>query len=154
MPQQFKNPANPEIHRRTTAEEIWRDTKGNVDIFIAGIGTGGTITGVGEILKKRRPQIKIIGIEPADSPVLSGGKHGPHKIQDIGEGFVPDVLNKSGAAVYAALQVAKRPENKSKKIVVNLPDSGERYLLTPLYNSDMIENSLSDFSEKHAQHIN
>ncbi|HBH85508.1 MAG: cysteine synthase A [Bacteroidetes bacterium GWE2_41_25] len=186
MPQQFKNPANPEIHKRTTAEEIWRDTKGNVDIFIAGIGTGGTITGVGEILKKRRPQIKIIGIEPADSPVLSGGNPGPHKIQGIGAGFVPDVLNKSvideiikvenedafrisrllartegllagissGAAVYAALQVAKRPENKGKKIVVILPDSGERYLSTPLYNPDMIENSLSVFSEKHGQHIN
>ena len=186
MPQQFKNPANPEIHKRTTAEEIWRDTKGNVDIFIAGIGTGGTITGVGEILKKRRPQIKIIGIEPADSPVLSGGNPGPHKIQGIGAGFVPDILNKSvideiikvenedafrisrllartegllagissGAAVYAALQVAKRPENKGKKIVVILPDSGERYLSTPLYNPDMIENSLSVFSEKHGQHIN
>lgn len=186
MPQQFKNPANPEIHRRTTAEEIWRDTKGNVDIFIAGIGTGGTITGVGEVFKRRRPQIKIIGIEPADSPVLSGGKPGPHKIQGIGAGFVPDVLNKSvideiikvenedafrisrqlartegllvgissGAAVYAALQVAKRPENKSKKIVVILPDSGERYLSTALYNFDIIENSLSDLSEKYAQHIN
>ncbi len=186
MPQQFKNPANPEIHRRTTAEEIWRGTKGNVDIFIAGIGTGGTITGVGEVFKKRRPQIKIIGVEPADSPVLSGGKPGPHKIQGIGAGFVPDVLNKSvideiikvenedafrisrqlartegllvgissGAAVYAALQVAKRPENKSKKIVVILPDSGERYLSTSLYNFDIIENSLSDLSEKHAQHIN
>ena len=186
MPQQFKNPANPEIHRKTTAEEIWRDTKGDVDIFISGIGTGGTITGVGEVLKKHRPQIKIIGVEPADSPVLSGGKPGPHKIQGIGAGFVPDVLNKSvideiikvenedafrtsrqlartegllagissGAAVYAALQVAMRPENKSKKIVVILPDSGERYLSTQLYNFDIIENSLSDVSEKHAQHTN
>jgi cysteine synthase A len=183
MPQQFKNPANPEIHRTTTAEEIWRDTDGEVDIFIAGIGTGGTITGVGEVLKKRKPQIKIIGIEPADSPVLSGGKPGPHKIQGLGAGFVPDVLNKSiideivtvenedafrisrqlartegllvgissGAAVYAALQVAKRPENKGKKIVVILPDTGERYLSTPLYNFDIIENSLSALIEKHAQ---
>jgi len=186
MPQQFKNPANPEIHRTTTAEEIWRDTDGEVDIFIAGIGTGGTITGVGEVLKKRKPQIKIIGIEPADSPVLSGGKPGPHKIQGLGAGFVPDVLNKSiideivtvenedafrisrqlartegllvgissGAAVYAALQVAKRPENKGKKIVVILPDTGERYLSTPLYNFDIIENSLSALIEKHAQLIN
>lgn len=186
MPQQFKNPANPEIHRTTTAEEIWRDTEGNVDIFIAGIGTGGTITGVGEVLKKRRPQIKIIGIEPAGSPVLSGGDPGPHKIQGIGAGFVPDVLNQSiideiikvenedafrisrqlartegllvgissGAAVYAALQVAKRPENKGKKIIVILPDTGERYLSTPLYNFDIIENSLTALLEKHALNIN
>jgi len=186
MPQQFNNPANPEIHRRTTAEEIWKDTKGNVDIFVAGIGTGGTITGVGEVLKKRRTQIKIIGIEPADSPVLSGGNPGPHKIQGIGAGFVPDVLNisvideiikvenedafrisrqlartegllvgiSSGAAAYAALQVSKRPENKGKKIIVILPDTGERYLSTSLYNFDIIENSLSELSEKYAQHIN
>ena len=186
MPQQFKNPANPEIHRTTTAEEIWRDTEGNVDIFIAGIGTGGTITGVGEVLKKHRPQIKIIGIEPADSPVLSGGKPGPHKIQGIGAGFVPEVLNQSiideiikvenedafrisrqlartegllvgissGAVVYAAVQVAKRPENKDKKIIVILPDSGERYLSTPLYNFDIIENTLSILLEKYSQHSN
>jgi len=165
LPQQFKNPANPEIHRKTTAEEIWRDTDGDVDIFIAGIGTGGTITGVGEVLKARKPGVQIIAVEPTDSPVLSGGNPGPHKIQGIGAGFVPDVLNvavideiikvtndkafetsrllartegllvgiSSGAVAYAALEVARRPGNKGKKIVVILPDTGERYLSTILY---------------------
>jgi cysteine synthase len=166
LPMQFKNPANPEIHRKTTAEEVWKDTDGQVDIFIGGVGTGGTITGVGEVLKSRKKNIQIVAVEPADSPVLSGGKPGPHKIQGIGAGFVPDVLNKevideifqvqneeafqigrelaktegllvgisSGAAAYAALQLAKRPENKGKTIVVLLPDTGERYLSTLLYN--------------------
>jgi len=163
--QQFKNPANPLIHINTTAEEIWRDTDGEVDIFIAGVGTGGTISGVGEGLKKKNPGVQIIAVEPSDSPVLSGGAKGPHKIQGIGAGFVPDnfhsdiideiyqVKNEeafetsrklaklegllvgisSGAAAFAATQIAKRPENKGKKIVVLLPDTGERYLSTTLY---------------------
>jgi cysteine synthase A len=168
MPQQFKNPANPLIHRKTTAEEIWHDTDGQVDILVSGVGTGGTITGVTEVIKKRKPQFKAIAVEPVDSPVLSGGKAGPHKIQGIGAGFVPEVLNldlvdeiiqvsnddageiarqlakqegilagiSSGAAVWAALEVAKRPENKGKLIVVILPDTGERYLTTWLFQSD------------------
>ena len=165
LPQQFKNLANPDVHRRTTAEEIWNDTDGEVDIFIAGVGTGGTITGVGEVLKARKPGVQIIAVEPTDSPVLSGGNPGPHKIQGIGAGFIPDILNvsvideviqvtnaqaietsreltrteglvigiSSGAIAYAALQVAKRPENKGKKIVFIVCDTGERYLSTLLY---------------------
>jgi cysteine synthase A len=163
--QQFNNPANPEIHRRTTAEEVWNDTDGKVDIFVSGVGTGGTITGVGETLKKRKPSVKIIAVEPEDSPVLSGGQPGPHKIQGIGAGFVPGVYNgkvvdevirvktpdagatarrsakeegiligiSGGAALWAALEVAKRPEAAGKTLVVILPDTGERYLSTWLF---------------------
>jgi cysteine synthase A len=172
LPQQFNNPANPEIHRKTTAEEIFRDTDGKVDIFIAGVGTGGTITGVSEVLKNKIPGFKAIAVEPLDSPVLSGGKAGPHKIQGIGAGFVPGVLKKelvdeiiqvkhedagetsirlakeegilggisSGANVWAALQVAKRPENKGKTIVTVICDTGERYLSTWLFQNVLEDN--------------
>ena len=165
MPQQFTNPVNPEIHRKTTAEEIWNDTDGKVDILVSGVGTGGTITGVAEVIKKRKPEFKAIAVEPDASPVLSGGVPGPHKIQGIGAGFIPEVLNRdiidevirvtndnagvtaralaksdgilvgisSGAALWAALEVAKRKENKGKVIVVILPDTGERYLTTWLF---------------------
>jgi cysteine synthase A len=164
--QQFKNPANPEIHRLTTAREIWNDTDGRADIVVSGVGTGGTISGVGEVLKQHNPAIKIVAVEPADSPVLSGGKSGPHKIQGIGAGFVPETYDarfvdeifkvkneeavatgrelalregllagiSSGAAVYAGIQIARRPENKGKQIIVVLPDTGERYLSTILFN--------------------
>lgn len=170
MPQQFNNPANPEIHRKTTAEEIWRDTDGKVDIVVAGVGTGGTITGVGEVLKARKPGIQIVAVEPDGSPVLSGGVKGPHPLQGIGAGFIPEVLNtsiydevvrvknedafktardmatqegllvgiSSGAAVWSALQVAARPENKGKLIVVIIPSFGERYLSTALY-ADLVD---------------
>jgi cysteine synthase A len=165
MPQQFRNPANPAIHRETTAEEIWRDTEGKVDIFVAGVGTGGTLTGVAEVIKQRRPEFRVVAVEPATSPVLSGGKPGPNRIQGIGAGFIPEVLRvdlidevvrvtdaaagetarrlakeegifagiSSGAATWAALEVARRPDSAGKLIVVVLPDTGERYLSTWLF---------------------
>ena len=164
MPDQFKNPANPEVHRQSTAEEIWRDSDGNVDILVAGVGTGGTITGISEVLKERNNRFHTVAVEPANSPILSGGTHSPHKIQGIGAGFIPEILNtdiidevvtvtnedafetarqiaiaegiccgiSSGAAAWAALQVASKPENRGKRIVVILPDTGERYLSTEL----------------------
>jgi len=168
MPDQFKNPANPRIHRETTAEEIWRDTEGKVDILVAGVGTGGTITGVAQVIKPRKPSFKAIAVEPTGSPVLSGGKKGPHKIQGIGAGFIPDVLDQSllddvvtvsnddafetarqmaklegilcgissGAAVWAAIEVARRPESAGKTIVVIIPSTGERYISTELFKDE------------------
>jgi len=167
MPNQFGNPANPEIHRQTTAEEIWQDTEGRVDLLVAGVGTGGTITGISEVIKARNSAFRSVAVEPADSPVLSGGEKGPHKIQGIGAGFIPEILNvdiidevvtvtnaqaletarqlarldgilagiSSGAAAWAALQVARRPENRGKRIVVILPDTGERYISTDLFKA-------------------
>jgi cysteine synthase A len=169
IPQQFENPANPDIHRKTTAEEIWRDTDGQADILVAGVGTGGTITGIGEVLKARKPGFRCVAVEPDASPVLSGGQKGPHQIQGIGAGFIPNVLNRqiideiirvrnedafstarrmakeegilvgisSGAAMWAALQVARHPVNTSKLIVVIIPSFGERYLSTPLFSNLM-----------------
>jgi len=166
IPQQFTNPANPEIHRRTTALEIWEDTDGQVDIFVAGVGTGGTLTGVGEVLKAKKPEVQVVAVEPAESAVLSGSLAGPHKIQGIGAGFIPEIVNvevideifqvkgtqayetaktlartegvlvgiSAGAAAYAALEIARRPVNEEKKIVVILPDTGERYLSTNLFD--------------------
>jgi cysteine synthase A len=165
MPDQFSNPANPEIHRRTTAEEIWRDAEGAVDVLVAGVGTGGTLTGISEVIKSRKPSFRAVAVEPAESPVLSGGKPGPHQIQGIGAGFIPDVLNtsvideivqvtneaafetardvarmegilcgiSSGAAVWAAMEMARRPESRGKRIVAILPSTGERYMSTPLF---------------------
>jgi len=165
MPQQFKNLANPEVHRRTTAEEIWNDTDGNIDVFVAGVGTGGTITGVGQVLKPRKPSLRIVAVEPVESPVLSGGQHSPHKIQGIGAGFVPDILDRSvideivkvdsataiatsralarmegipggissGAAIAAAMELGKRPENAGKTILAVIPSFSERYLSTALF---------------------
>jgi cysteine synthase len=167
VPQQFKNPANPEMHRRTTAPEIWTALDGDVDVFVAGVGTGGTITGVGEVLKDRKPDVQVIAVEPALSPVLSGGRPGPHRIQGIGAGFVPEILNRAvideiipvtdenaiataralarqegvsagisaGAATWASLEVARRPESRGKRIVTVIPDSGERYISTPFFAS-------------------
>ena len=170
IPGQFENPANPEIHRKTTGPEIWRDTEGKVDIFVAGVGTGGTVTGTGEYLKSQNPGIRVVAVEPEDSPVLSQGRSGPHKIQGIGAGFIPDTLNtevydevmtvsneeafrtgkeiartegvlvgiSSGAALYAALRLAQRPENEGKTIVALLPDSGDRYYSTPLFVENIL----------------